>query len=477
MGRMAQAGALLSPLASVAGRGAPAAAAPASPSQTGRRVSSRALEGTLTLFHYTSFGNPEGQALLAEYQSLHPGVTLQIVDLPPGDEQAGINAMMAGGTGSDIMTLATNEQPWKDIKKGWWLDLTEYAMAPNPYVPGNERWIDLLTPSAASQVPFADGHFYTMTTTGFDVAFIYNKTIFAELGVEPPKTWPEFKSILDKAQAANYIPLFAQLGEARYGGEWPGFITILEDTMMDASIRKMDTNQDGVVDVKELMQGIRDKTYSAHNEDYQEAWKFQSSLLPYFQRGPLAATSSDDGFNAFSSGRVATWFEGSYNSNALDNQTDIEWGAFPMPDLTEEETKFLTSGPQRKGAFGACCGWPWAIPTTTKDNGHLELAIDFLYWLSVPANTDRFANGSGVLSMLKDAHPDPELAAFSEAASGVSRVAVAELSLPPDFLITRTRIAGEYVAGQISLDDAMTQMQENMDNAVTGAAEMYGFDQ
>ena len=66
--------------------------------------------------------------------------------------------MLAGGTALDLMTLATNEQPWKDIKKGWWLDLTEYAMAPNPYVPSNERWIDLLTPSAASQVPFADGH-------------------------------------------------------------------------------------------------------------------------------------------------------------------------------------------------------------------------------------------------------------------------------------------------------------------------------
>ena len=52
-----------------------------------------------------------------------------------------------------------------------------------------------------------------MTTTGFDVAFIYNKTIFSELGVEPPKTWPELKSILDKALAANYIPFFAELGD------------------------------------------------------------------------------------------------------------------------------------------------------------------------------------------------------------------------------------------------------------------------
>ena len=476
IGRLAQAGILISPLASAAVHGAPAWAAPKPPIHAGRRVSGRALEGTLTLFHYSSFENPNGEALLAEYQSSHPGVKIELVELPEGDPQPYINTMLAGGTASDVMTLATNQQPWKDIKKGWWLDLTEYAHAPNPYVPGNERWIDLLSPSAASQVPFADGHFYSMTTTGFDVAFIYNKTIFSELEVEPPKTWTELKSILEKAQAANYIPLFAELGDQQYGGQFPGFITILEDTVMDASISKMDTNQDGVVDIQELVQAIQDKTYSAQNEDYQEAWKLLSSLLPYFQRGPLAATGSDDGFNAFSSGRVATWFEGSFNSNSLNNETDIEWGAFPMPDLTTEETTFVTSGPQRKGSFGACCGYPWAIPATTKDNGQLELAIDFIYWLSIPANTDRFASGAGVLSVLKEAEPNPELAAFAEAANSVSRVAVAELSLPPEFLNTRARLVGEYVVGQISLDDAMTQMQEAMDLAAAGAVEMYGFD-
>ena len=81
---------------------------------------------------------------------------------------------------------------------------------------------------------------------------------------------------------------------------------------------------------------------------------------------------------------MATWFEGSFNSNDLDNQTDIEWGAFPMPDLTPDETKFVTSEPQRKGSFGACCGYPMAIPASTKEHGHLDLALDFIYWCRFP---------------------------------------------------------------------------------------------
>jgi ABC-type glycerol-3-phosphate transport system substrate-binding protein len=413
--------------------------------------------------------------LLADYQKANPKVKIDLVPMPTGEPAAYINAIMAGGTAPDLMTLATNEQPWKDIKKGWWLDLTGHVNAPNPYVEGNKRWIDLLTPSAAGQLPFADGHYYSMTTTGFDVAFIYNKTIFNELGVQPPKTWPELVAILEKAKAANYIPLFAELGDQSYGGQFPGFISILEDTVMDASIRKMDANQDGVVDVKELIQGIKNKTYSAQNDDYQESWKLLNSLAPYFQNGALAATGSDDGFKAFQTGRVATWFEGSFNSNALDNKSDIEWGAFPMPDLTEDVTKFVTKEPQRKGAFGACCGYPWAIPSTTKDHGHLDLALDFIYWLSVPANTDAFAAGAGVLSVLKDAKPNPELEAFATAASSVSRVSVAELSLPPEFLNTRARLVGEYVGGKTPLDQVMQQMQQNMDKMADQAVEMYGF--
>jgi ABC-type glycerol-3-phosphate transport system substrate-binding protein len=482
IGRLAQAGIVLGPLGPIVVHGSPAAAesqgsiAPAPLADSAHGIARQDLQGTLTFFHYDSFSNPNGEALLADYAKSQPGVKIELVPMPPGEPMPYINAMLAGGTAPDLMTLATNEQPWKDIKKGFWLDLTEYAQAPNPYVSGNTRWIDLLTPSAASQLPFSDGHLYSMTTTGFDVAFIYNKTIFTELGVEAPKTWSELKSILQKAQAAGYIPFFAELGDQSYGGQFPGFITILEDTVMDASIQKMDANQDGVVDVKELIEGIRNKTYSAQNEDYQESWKLLSSLSPYFQRGALAATGSDDGFNAFKSGRVATWFEGSFNANALNNRTDVEWAAFPMPDLTSQDTKLVTEGPQRKGSFGACCGYPWAIPATTKDHGTLELALDFIYWLSIPENTDHFASGAGVLSVLQDAAPDSELAAFAEAASGVSRLAVAELSLPPEFLNTRARLVGEFVGGQSPLDQAMAQMQDAMNQAADQAVEMYGFD-
>jgi ABC-type glycerol-3-phosphate transport system substrate-binding protein len=38
-----------------------------------------------------------------------------------------------------------------------------------------------------------------LTTTGFDVAFIYNKTIFAKLGLKIPRTWAQLLAVLQKA--------------------------------------------------------------------------------------------------------------------------------------------------------------------------------------------------------------------------------------------------------------------------------------
>ena len=47
----------------------------------------------------------------------------------------------------------------------------------------------------------------------------------------------------------------------------------------------------------------------------------------------------------------------------------LSGSAFTMPRLTKSVTRFATSGPQRTGGFGACCGYPWAIPVTTKKKG------------------------------------------------------------------------------------------------------------
>jgi hypothetical protein len=145
------------------------------------------------------------------------------------------------------------------------------------------------------------------------------------------------------------------------------------------------------------------------------------------------------------------WFIGSYIAPQLDTSTHLKWGAFVMPQVTPASSRFATPGEKPVGANGACCGQPWAVPATTKKRGHLALALDFLYYLSVPRNNNRYAAANGIFSIERAAKQPANIAAFTYAARHVSPVAVAELSMPPDFLVTRNRLVGEYVTDSLSL--------------------------
>jgi ABC-type glycerol-3-phosphate transport system substrate-binding protein len=437
------------------------------------RAQPAALSGTLTIFDHTSLSNPEGKALIRAYEGMHPGVHIKVVPLPPGDPVPLMNAQLAGGTAADVLTLNTVEQPWKDLHKGWYLDLTSYAKAPDPYVPGNKHWMDLIDPRALGQIRFIDGHFYTLTTTGFDVGFVYNKAIFAKLGLTVPRTWTQLLKALQRAKAAGYIPLATQLGDTSYNSDIEGMITILEDMVMAPTLKRMDANHDGVVDIHEFVRAVKSGVFSTRNADFQESWTLMKQLAPYFQLGAIGATSSDQGFNLFKTGRVAMWFIGSYIAPQLDT-TPLKWGAFYMPQVTTANSRFATPGEKAVGANGACCGQPWAIPATTKKRGHLALAIDFLYYLSAPRNTNAFAAANGLLNIERSGAQPAEIAPFIYAANHVSPLAVAELTMPPDFLTTRNRLVGEYVTGSLSLTQAMHQMQAEMDRDAAQAVTAFG---
>jgi len=46
--------------------------------------------------------------------------------------------------------------------------------------------------------------------------------------------------------------------------------------------------------------------------------------------------------------------------------------------------------------------------------------------------------------------------------------------MPPEFLETRSRLAGEYITGSVSLEQAMRQMQAEMDRDAARAITTYG---
>lgn len=430
------------------------------------------LQGTLSVYDHQSLSYPGAKKFIAEYEKLRPGVKIEIVSGPPGGIDTYITTLMAGGSPPDLFVVADNTVPWQNVKDNWWVDLTPYAHKPDPFVPGNRAWVDLVKPGVIPTLLFRKGQMYSLTTTGFDVAFFYNKDIYQKLHVDPPTEWWQMVEAFKKFKAAGYIPFFCCLGEVEIADETQGLWLILQDTVMNKTIDRLrPSDPSGTITVDELVRGIKDGIYSPRSADYQEVWRLFKSLRPYMQNAPAGAISSAQGLAAFETGRVATWFEGSFNAPSIKR---VNWGAFVTPTLTSRTTSFATKGPQRKGAYGALAGYPWCVPVHTVHKGKLDLAMDFIYWLSAPKQTEVYATENGVIPLDRTSTNPPEIAPFVEAASNVSRVSAAELALPQPFFTNKSKLVEAYVLGQVSLDSAMSQMQQMLDTAANQAIKEFG---
>ena len=96
------------------------------------------------------------------------------------------------------------------VKAGQVLDLT-------PYLAKDAAFRDRFVPSAFDTTKF-DGKIYGIPAEDTTLAVVhYNKELFAKLGLQTPKTWPEMIKVMDTLKANGVAP-FALANKAK----WPG---------------------------------------------------------------------------------------------------------------------------------------------------------------------------------------------------------------------------------------------------------------
>jgi raffinose/stachyose/melibiose transport system substrate-binding protein len=144
--------------------------------------------------------------------------------------------------------------------------------------------------------------------------FIYNKKIFEELGLTPPKTTAEFHAVLDKIKTnGKYTPL--ALGTAdQWEAATMGFQNIGPDYWKGEAGRKA------------LIAGKEKFT----DKPYVDVLKELASWGPYMGSG-YQAQKYPDTQNLFSLGRAAIYPAGSWDIPLFEQSKDISFDAFPPP--------------------------------------------------------------------------------------------------------------------------------------------------
>jgi len=442
----------------------------------------RALRGTLSVFDFTTFeGGPQGATVLAAYRRAHPGVTLKILPLPSGDPTVYEENLLNAGAAPDIVVPSYTQQIFSDLPKNTWLNLTPYLNQPNPYVKGNKHWIDIFNPTINRGNSFEGNTYYAVSYSAQDAAFYYNQDIFKKVGISIPTTWAQFLADCAKLKTAGYIPTMFLLGDPYPIAENGSFVSLLENQVMSGTFKRLDRDHNGIVDIAELVYGIKRHIYSPMNADYQEAWKLFQQWSQYWEPNATGVKPSTPGVptatQQFLHGQAATQYGAQITAVSLKQaKVRFHWGVFQMPQITPVSSRFATAAYKPAGIWGAWNAFAYGVPATTKQHGNLPLALDFLQFITAPQNDVPVAIEDANLPVVKDYKPNSRDAfsnTFYDLLNHPSMQFASEATLGPEWLKERIATQQAYISGQETLSQAMADMQRYTDQAADRMIKIY----
>jgi len=448
------------------------------------RQAGQALSGTIHVYDFLGLSTiPAGKKAIAEYQHMHPGVTIKIDPLSPTYPTQYQESVLQAGTASDVFASVWVQQEFPDVPKGYWTDLTPYLNQPNPYVKGNKRWIDTFVPQIVQQTAFL-GHYYQVSPNAQDALFFYNKDIFAKAGItSPPATWAQLIDDSAKIKKAGFIPDLYYLGDTYGLAENSSIVSLFENQVMSKTLHQLDTNHDGIVDLRELVIGIKNRTFSPMNADYQEAWKLLKQWSQYWQPNAIANPGT---VNVAQVKSMAQWLRGQVGMTYVGTvqakialstvKVPFKWGVFKFPQVTPASSNFATPGVKGVGIWGADNGYPWAVPAVSAKRGTTQVAVDFIRWFTAPQNNVPISLQNGVIPITKGWAPDSsdQLNTFAyDLINHPTMQFAAEVALGLQWIDERVKVQQQYITGAETLSQAMADMQRYTNQAADNAITLY----
>jgi ABC-type glycerol-3-phosphate transport system substrate-binding protein len=386
---------------------------------------------------------------------------------------------LMGGMAPEFMwSMATPE--FHDKGHHWYINLTPYLHEPNPYVPGNKRWIDIFYPDAIARWrSSADQNFYAVPIDQVEIAIFYNKDIMAECGISeqelPPRDWAHFLDIQRRIQEAGHIPfLMTAANNMRIGWMW----AILSDMIYAEVYDELNMVDDPTVNTskissQELVRGVKRGIIDLGGDRYWETWRIMKDWSRYWQKGALG----NDDLLAFRRGQAAMCVDGSWMVKLLtnDEKRDFEYGVFFIPKITRKTSPFAI-GAEPRGVGGSTAIQYSITKETASRKGAVEACVDLLRWLTAPQHLGPMvAEGQSFLPAVEVAEED-----FAENLRFMKPVLArgAARYRGPAELTSRCRdewwsAMQYYLEGSYDRQDVVEHMSEAVDRAMDEALDKY----
>ncbi len=242
------------------------------------------------------------EKLIPAFNAKYPDIQVEFAPTAPKEYNAALNARLEGGTAGDIITCRPFDASLELFNKGHLAALNDLPSMANFSDVAKSAWT---TDDGKST--------FCVPMASVIHGFIYNKDIFKEVGVEPPKTEEEFLAVLEKIKAnGTYTPLVIGTND-QWEAATMGFQNIGPNYWKGEEGRK----------------GLIDGTAKLTDKAYVDTFAALAKWGPYMGDGYKAQTYPDSQ-NLFGLGKGAIYAAGSWDISTFRGQ-NVNMGAFKAP--------------------------------------------------------------------------------------------------------------------------------------------------
>jgi raffinose/stachyose/melibiose transport system substrate-binding protein len=187
---------------------------------------------TIKLFHRWTVEPAKTvvEEMIADFQRDNPDIKVDVQTATNDAYKEKIKTVIASNDAPDVYFTWAGEYLNKFVREGLAYDLTDMLKESGTY--------DKMVEGQINAFSYND-RIYGVPIKLDAKVFYYNKQIFADLGIEPPKTYTEFITMLEKIKAAGITPIY-------HGNvsPWAGahYITTLNQKMVPEDVRAKDYN-------------------------------------------------------------------------------------------------------------------------------------------------------------------------------------------------------------------------------------------
>jgi raffinose/stachyose/melibiose transport system substrate-binding protein len=252
--------------------------------------------------------------IIPAFEKSHPGIKVTFQPTAPREYNSALNAKLDGGTAGDLITCRPYDPALQLFQKGHLEPLTGMSEL--------ESFPDFARAAWSTD----DGkQTFCMPMASVIHGFMYNKDIFAELGLEVPTTEAELFALLDKIkEEGSYVPL--SMGTV---DQWEAA------TMGYTNIGP--TYWKGEEGRQALIAGTAKLT----DPEFVEPFRVLARWKDYLGDGYQAQTYPDSQ-NLFTLGRAAIYPTGSWEVYPFGKDAGFEMGAFKPPVRNAGDKCFIS---------------------------------------------------------------------------------------------------------------------------------------